>query len=70
MDSIVFREYRFVRFGHIVRQLFSHSPRHVYVIDYLVKGSWQKSTIHTYESMVSSMRFVPATTPREGRATP
>ena len=63
MDPVVLREYRFIRSGYIVRQLFTHSPRHVYKIDFLVKGPWSKNMIHTFESVISSIRFVSTTTP-------
>lgn len=43
MDLVVLREYRFTRSGYIVRQLFTHSSRRVYKIDFLVKGPWSKS---------------------------
>ena len=62
MDLVVLREYLFIRSGYIVRQLFTHSARRVYKIDFLVKGTWSKRMIHTYESTISSIRFV-STTP-------
>ena len=58
IDPIVLREYRFIRSGYIVRQLFTHSPRNVYKVDFLVKGSWSRNMINTFESVVSSIRFV------------
>jgi hypothetical protein len=58
MDPIVLREYRFVRLGYIVRQLFTHSSNDIYKMDFLIKGKWNKRMIHTFESVISSIRFI------------
>jgi hypothetical protein len=54
-DPLELVEYRFVRSGYIVRQLFVQSAQDVYQINFLVRGAWSPRVIETYESVVSSI---------------
>lgn len=57
MDGMELREYRFVSSGFIVRQVFLQSPRHLFKLDFLIKGVWTQELIKTYESVVASLGF-------------
>ena len=58
LDPVILREYGFVKSGYIVRQLFVHSSKNVYEIDFLVSSVWSAEMIETYESVLASVGFL------------